>query len=65
MAATVEVRSGDGCFLAIADDGSMFVALERPARCGLCGVMHCWFVNREGRTRCFACDAEQRREEGT
>jgi hypothetical protein len=24
--------------------------------CG-CGTKHCWFVNRDGKTRCWECDA--------
>lgn len=27
-------------------------------RCAGCGTMHVCFVNRDGRTRCFACDRD-------
>ncbi len=28
-----------------------------PARLDCCREPHCWFVNRDGRTRCWECDA--------
>ena len=34
-------------------------ALLASARvCPCCGSAHFWFINREGRTRCVACDGE-------
>lgn len=29
-----------------------------PLRCPVCGRLSSCFVNRDGRTRCFACDGE-------
>ncbi len=36
---------------------AVHILLTLPARgCG-CRQEHCWFVNRDGRTRCWECDA--------
>jgi len=34
--------------------------LRRPVRCAQCGAEHCYFVNRNGRTRCCDCDVRAR-----
>lgn len=40
-------------------DGSTCIALDDALRCGDCGQMHYIFVNRNGSTRCAACDAKK------
>ena len=37
------------------------VLLADPHRCPFCGDEHCWFINRDGRTRCVDCDEKYRR----
>ena len=39
-----------------ADDGSVHILLADPVRAHCCGRRHTWFINRDGATRCFACD---------
>jgi hypothetical protein len=37
---------------------AVHILLTLPVRsqgCG-CGMEHCWFVNRDGKTRCWLCD---------
>lgn len=36
---------------------AVHILLTLPARGCVCRVEHCWFVNRDGRTRCWECDA--------
>lgn len=50
----------DGMLVAHGRDAT-FICLEQPARCGACGGMHCWFVNRDGATRCCSCDLARHR----
>lgn len=37
---------------------SVAVATTDAVRCGTCGEMRCLFVNRDGQTRCSACDSK-------
>lgn len=32
------------------------VILQEPVQAKCCGAMRAWFVNRDGRTRCYVCD---------
>jgi hypothetical protein len=38
------------------EGGAIHILLTLPARACGCGEEHCWFVNRDGRTRCYLCD---------
>lgn len=45
-------------------DGEVHILLKLPAHF-CCGAPHTWFVNRDGRTRCWECndaDKKERRE---
>lgn len=35
---------------------SGLIILSDPGRCGSCGVMRCFFINRDGKTQCICCD---------
>ena len=41
---------------------AVHILLTRPARGCVCRVDRWWFVNRDGRTRCWHCDAEYLKE---
>jgi hypothetical protein len=36
---------------------AVHILLALPAGGCVCGTKHCWFVNRDGKTRCWECDA--------
>jgi len=38
------------------ENDAVHILLILPVRCRVCGAEHSWFVNRDGRTRCWECD---------
>jgi len=46
------------CFITVM--GNIVLAITRaPTMCCRCGVMHCFFVNRNGATVCVECDRKK------
>ena len=39
-------------------DGAGLIVTKEPVECKFCRVMHAFFINRDGRTRCVDCDRE-------
>jgi len=43
-------------------NGCAAIILTEARQCKLCKAMHFWFINRNGRTLCAACDGDQQRD---
>jgi hypothetical protein len=44
------------CLMSTQPDGTVLAIALHPEECGTCHAMHYVFVNRDGETRCSACD---------
>jgi len=55
--------STPGGLLSMGPDGVARILLHEPRRCG-CGAMAYFVINRDGKTRCIACDVKYQRRAG-
>ena len=47
------------------DGDAIHVLTAQPHNdCPICGEVHAWFVNREGRTLCVQCDSDRAAQQG-
>jgi len=45
-------------------DSRTFAIITEIQPCSTCGVMHAFFYNRDGKTRCIECDVKYQKGEG-
>ena len=56
--ASAAQATDEKCLMSTQDDGTVIAVALEPKQCGNCGAMHYVFVNRDGETRCSACDLD-------